>query len=328
MEQRNNNQNSIIFDIEELLNKMSNQIRFLIRNEEPMSQLDLDLMMKNTRKLYDTLCSIDVKEEDISLQDNETTSQQVEEDESLQDYKTTSQQVEEDESLQDYKTTSQQVEDDDLLTPEDDDHVDMVWDFTIEDAEEEDISLQDYESTSQQVIEDDSETQRLGDSVTPNESLQDYESTSQQVIEEDSVTQRLSDSETKEDDLVTQRLGDSVTSEEDDSGIRAYRKTSNEHHTLGDVLEQAEDNSLAARLQRTAVSDLMTAIGINDKFLLLNELFSGSMEKYNKSIRALNSFSTLLGARTYMSELQIEFQWDCESEAYKKLSDLIERRFI
>ena len=190
----------------------------------------------------------------------------------------------------------------------------MVWDFTIEDAEEEDISLQVNESTSQQVIEeDDSETQRLGDSVTPNESLQDYESTSQQVIEEDSVTQRL---------------GDSATSEEEDSGIRAYRKTSNEHHTLGDVLEQAEDNSLAARLQRTAVSDLMTAIGINDKFLLLNELFSGSMEKYNKSIRALNSFSTLLGARTYMSELQIEFQWDCESEAYKKLSDLIERRFI
>ena len=322
MEQRNNNQNSIIFDIEELLNKMSNQIRFLIRNEEPMSQLDLDLMMKNTRKLYDTLCSIDVKEEDISLQDNETTSQQVEDDESLQDYKTTSQQVEEDESLQDYKTTSQQVEEDDLLThslidsvtPEDDDHVDMVWDFTIEDAEEEDISLQVNETTSQQVEEEvDLVTQRLGDSVTPNESLQDYESTSQQVIEEDSVTQRLSDS---------------VTSEEEDSGIRAYRKTSNEHHTLGDVLEQAEDNSLAARLQRTAVSDLMTAIGINDKFLLLNELFSGSMEKYNKSIRALNSFSTLLGARTYMSELQIEFQWDCESEAYKKLSDLIERRFI
>ena len=252
MEQRNNNQNSIIFDIEELLNKMSNQVRFLIRNEEPMSQLDLDLMMKNTRKLYDTLCAIDVKEDDESLQDNETTSQQVEDDDLV----------------------TQRLGDSE--TPEDDDHVDMVWDFTIEDA----------------------------------------------------VTQRLNDSETEDDDLVTQRLGDSVTSEEEDSGIRAYRKTSNEHHTLGDVLEQAEDNSLAARLQRTAVSDLMTAIGINDKFLLLNELFSGSMEKYNKSIRALNSFSTLLGARTYMSELQIEFQWDCESEAYKKLSDLIERRFI
>ena len=318
MEQRNNNQNSIIFDIEELLNKMSNQIRFLIRNEEPMSQLDLDLMMKNTRKLYDTLCSIDVKEEDISLQDNESTSQQVEDDESLQDYKTTSQQVEDEDA-----ETQRLI---DSVAPEDDDHADMVWDFTIEDSEEEDISLQDNETTSQQVTEKDAETQKPNDSETPEMSLQDYESTSQQVIEEDAETQRLSDSETKEDDSETQRLGDSVT--EEDSGIRAYRKTSNEHHTLGDVLEQAEDNSLAARLQRTAVSDLMTAIGINDKFLLLNELFSGSMEKYNKSIRALNSFSTLLGARTYMSELQIEFQWDCESEAYKKLSDLIERRFI
>ena len=319
MEQRNNKQNCVIFQIEELLNKMSNQVRFLIRNEEPMSQLDLDLMMKNTRKLYDTLCSIDVNE-----------------DESLQDYKTTSQQVEDEDllshglidsltpeiSLQDYKTTSQQVEEDDLLshglidslTPEDDERVDMVWDFTIEDAEEEDISQQDNETTSQQVTEDDDlVTQRLGDSATPSESQQDNESTSQQVEDED---------------LLSHGLIDSLTPKEDDSGIRAYRKTYNEYHTLGDVLEQTEDNSLAARLQRKPVSDLMTAIGINDKFLLLNELFNGSMEKYNKSIRALNSFSTLLGARTYMSELQIEFQWDCESEAYKKLGDLVERRFI
>ena len=330
MEQRNNKQNCVIFQIEELLNKMSNQVRFLIRNEEPMSQLDLDLMMKNTRKLYDTLCSIDVNE-DESLQDNETTSQQVEEDESLQDNETTSQQVEEDDllshglidsltpeiSLQDYKTTSQQVE--------------------------EDESLQDNESTSQQVEDEDLLSHGLIDSLTPEISQQDNETTSQQVEDEDAVTQRLSDSETPEisqqdnestsqqvedEDLLSHGLIDSLTPKEDDSGIRAYRKTYNEYHTLGDVLEQTEDNSLAARLQRKPVSDLMTAIGINDKFLLLNELFNGSMEKYNKSIRALNSFSTLLGARTYMSELQIEFQWDCESEAYKKLGDLVERRFI
>ena len=93
------------------------------------------------------------------------------------------------------------------------------------------------------------------------------------------------------------------------------------------MLELLEDNSLAARLQKKPVTDLMTAIGINDKFLLLNDLFAGSMEKYNRSVRALNNFPTLLGAKTYMSELQIEFQWDINSEAYKKLNDLVERRF-
>ena len=115
---------------------------------------------------------------------------------------------------------------------------------------------------------------------------------------------------------------------EEDSGIRTYKIVRENAPTIIDKLEQNEDISLAARLQRKPVADLISAIGINDKFLFLNDLFGGSMDKYNKSIRSLNSFSTLLGAKTYMSELQIEFQWDCNSDAYKKLADLIERRFL
>ena len=58
MEQRNNNQNSVIFQVEEILNKMSNQVSFLIRKDKLMNQLDVDLLMENTRKLYNTLCSV------------------------------------------------------------------------------------------------------------------------------------------------------------------------------------------------------------------------------------------------------------------------------
>jgi hypothetical protein len=89
-----------------------------------------------------------------------------------------------------------------------------------------------------------------------------------------------------------------------------------------------EDNSLAARLQRAHVSDIRMAIGINDKVMIVNDLFNGSVERYNKSIDALNDFPTLSGARVYMSELQIELQWDTESFAYKMLNDLVERRFV
>ncbi len=91
---------------------------------------------------------------------------------------------------------------------------------------------------------------------------------------------------------------------------------------------EPEDNSLAARLQRSHVSDIRMAIGINDKVMIVNDLFGGSVERYNKSIDALNDFPTLSGARVYMSELQIELQWDTELEAYKLLNDLVERRFI
>ena len=91
---------------------------------------------------------------------------------------------------------------------------------------------------------------------------------------------------------------------------------------------EPEDNSLAAKLQRAHVSDIRLALGINDKVMIINELFMGSVDRYNKSIDALNDFPTLSGARVYMSELQIELQWDTESPAYKMLNDLVERRFV
>ena len=92
--------------------------------------------------------------------------------------------------------------------------------------------------------------------------------------------------------------------------------------------EEPEDNSLAAWLQRTPVDDIRMALGINDKVMIINDLFRGSVERYNKSIDALNDFPTLSGAKVYMSELQIELQWDTESQAYKMLNDIVERRFI
>ena len=234
MEQKNNKDNSVIFEIESLLNKMSNQVNFLIRKEMTMNQLDIDLLMENTRKLYDTICSVElgVRSEELGVEGNT-----------------------------------------------------------------------DFDSDTDSDIDTDFDTD-----------LELIDSSTDELIDSDTDSAPEPEPEPEP--------------EEEDSGIRTYRIVRENAPTLGDLLEKTEDNSLAARLQRKPVSDLISAIGINDKFLFLNELFGGSMEKYNKSIRSLNSFSTLLGAKTYMSELQIEFQWDCSSDAYKKLADLVERRFI
>ena len=182
---------------------------------------------------------------------------------------------------------------------EDDEDADMVWDFT---KESEELGIRSEELGVEGNTDSDTDAELI-----------------------DLSTDELIDSDT---DSAPEPEPEPEEPEEEDSGIRTYRIVRENVPTLGDLLEKTEDNSLVARLQRKPVSDLISAIGINDKFLFLNELFGGSMEKYNKSIRSLNSFSTLLGAKTYMSELQIEFQWDCSSDAYKKLADLVERRFI
>ena len=96
--------------------------------------------------------------------------------------------------------------------------------------------------------------------------------------------------------------------------------------TLGDKLLE-EDHSLAAKLQHKQIKDLKSAIGINDKFLLVNELFGGSMERYNKSIENLNDLPTKEGALGYLDELYVEYQWNRNNEAYKKLLELVHRKF-
>ena len=80
-------------------------------------------------------------------------------------------------------------------------------------------------------------------------------------------------------------------------------------------------------LQHQPVLSLKSSIGINDKFLLVNELFNGSMEKYNRSIENLDDLKTLNGALIYLNELRIELQWNSNNEAYKRLIDLVHRKF-
>ena len=96
--------------------------------------------------------------------------------------------------------------------------------------------------------------------------------------------------------------------------------------TLGEKMMQ-EGHSLADKLQQNHVRDLKSVIGINDKFLFVNELFGGSMEKYNKSIENLNDLKTLNGAMIYLNELKIELLWNSSNEAYQKLKDLVSRKF-
>ena len=333
MEQRNNKQNSVIFQVEEILSKMSNQVSFLIRKDKLMNQLDVDVLMENTRKLYDTLCSVKCNMDVDSIpmevvegpkspesseveEENENIEEESSEDfdekdqasdghESQQTNKPTSSDnndsSEEDEEIEeDEKKKSQQT--DDSISSDNDD----FWN-------EDDDSIQLSDATTSD-----------NDNIPDNKKNLNYQQTSVIISSDNDDFWNEDEEDDKVDDNDKDNEDNSTLHQTGDSGIRAYKK---EHQTLNDILEHIEDNSLAARLQKKPVTDLMTAIGINDKFLLLNELFTGSMEKYNKSIRALNNFTTLLGALTYMSELQIEFQWDPNSEAYKKLKDLVERRF-
>lgn len=97
--------------------------------------------------------------------------------------------------------------------------------------------------------------------------------------------------------------------------------------TVADKLSNKDDSSVAAKMQHSKISDLKQAIGINEKFLFINELFNGDLGRYNKVIDEFNELKNQQGIDTYLFEMKIQNQWAEDSEAYLKLKELLDRKF-
>lgn len=92
--------------------------------------------------------------------------------------------------------------------------------------------------------------------------------------------------------------------------------------------EKSVDNSLASKLSKTKIKDLVSSIGLNEKFLFINDLFDGNSALYNQEIQVLNTQNNSTDALQYFQQLQQKFNWEKESKVYEKLKDLVERRYI
>lgn len=88
---------------------------------------------------------------------------------------------------------------------------------------------------------------------------------------------------------------------------------------LGDAM--AGDDTPTTPFNR--IDDIRKAIGLNDKFLMIRDLFGGDEQKYEDTIDTLNEFEDLDECMIYIVE---NFRWNPDSEGAKLLVSLIERK--
>ena len=96
--------------------------------------------------------------------------------------------------------------------------------------------------------------------------------------------------------------------------------------TIADKLGTKDDPSIARKMQTQKISSLKQAIGINEKFLFINELFGGDLGNYNHAIEEFDRMQTSEGTLTHLRELKISNQWSDDNEAYLKFKVLVERK--
>lgn len=260
-----NPQQNQLKTIKLLLEQLLHQTSVLEQQDQPLRRLDLDVMLKRTHKLYETLCDIPVKHERIELQEEKLS--------------------------QTKNIVAPAVE---KVTPP-------------PPKQEEKIEEKIVEKTPE-VRPVEPKPERLPEPMPVPKPPQEKpvpETHAEAELKKEIEKPKNQKSTTTSLDLFAEDVAPSVA----------------------DQLQRQSDKSVGAKIGRQPIEEIRTAIGINDKFLFINELFSGSLESYNKMLDELNEFKSFNGATTYLIELKVVNQWDGNSEAWHKLVGLIERKF-
>lgn len=93
--------------------------------------------------------------------------------------------------------------------------------------------------------------------------------------------------------------------------------------TLADTIAPPRDAASELRRQEP-VDDLRRAVGINDKFLMIRDLFDGDRPAYDQAIAALNACESLDDCMIYIAE---NYAWNPDSDGARLLMGLLERKF-
>lgn len=101
----------------------------------------------------------------------------------------------------------------------------------------------------------------------------------------------------------------------------------NNGSSLNDKL-RSDVIELKYALNDTPVRDLKKAIGVNDRFVFINQLFRGDEVMYERSLKTINGFRILPEAEYWMErELKVKLGWDETREITKQFYQLVKRRF-
>jgi hypothetical protein len=91
---------------------------------------------------------------------------------------------------------------------------------------------------------------------------------------------------------------------------------------------RANQMEVGAMLNNEPIKELKKGIGINDRFLFVQELFRGDESMYERSIKTIDSFAIYPEAQFWIQrELKLKIGWNDDSATVKHFDQLVKRRF-
>lgn len=90
----------------------------------------------------------------------------------------------------------------------------------------------------------------------------------------------------------------------------------------------ADKSLMSERFKKNAIKSLKQGIGINDKFMIINDLFEGRAKDFNAAIKELDSQDSLQAAIFLLEDMKDENIWENKDRAYIQFRSYVERRYM
>lgn len=143
------------------------------------------------------------------------------------------------------------------------------------------------------------------------------------VTETESATTPESDVEERDDEKEREQENHDLAEEASQPSASEMFTASK---TLADIYRANGDNSIAAKMQKNKLSDLKSAIGLNEKFLFINEIFGGDTAHYKAAIDKFNLMNHYHEALQYLDEIKAKNKVN-NHEACSAFVEILKRRF-
>ena len=141
---------------------------------------------------------------------------------------------------------------------------------------------------------------------------------------------RLINSETVDGEVEKNQINllDAIVEEEVKSDKVISPEIDSQNKSINEIHSQTPQTSLADHFGQQPINDLTKEIGINERFLLTENLFNGDSEAYNEGINKLNNFSSSDEALKYFKQdLAKSLNWNLKTTQVKRFINLVERRY-
>lgn len=96
--------------------------------------------------------------------------------------------------------------------------------------------------------------------------------------------------------------------------------------TVADAIAASQPEDVASHIAHSdRIDDLNRAIGVNDKFIMIRDLFGGDGEAYAKAIADLNAFTDFDECLVYIAS---NYRWNPDSDGTRMLMELLTRKLL